>query len=71
MSNPKNGDYLIMTNGQVVQYLGKDHDEAIEWLNKYYRQNMSKRPDAYLVQVQAQLEYAPPNITTIAHEVMT
>ena len=70
MSVVKNGQYLVLVKGQVVQYLGHDPKEATAYMMKYYRQNQNTRPDAYLVQVQAMLEYPPPNVTTIAHEVM-
>lgn len=70
MSQVKNGQYLVLVGGQVSQYLGNNHEEAIEYLMKYYTQNMSKKPEAYLVQVQAILDYPPPTIKTIAHERM-
>jgi len=71
MSKVKNGQYLVLVGGQVVQYLGYTHEDAVEYMMTYYKQNVYKRPDAYLVQVQAMLDYAPPTIKTIAHEVMT
>ena len=70
MSKVKNGQYLVLVKGQVVQYLGYNHEDAAEYMLTYYRQNQNTRPDAYLVQVQAMLEYPAPNITTIAHEKM-
>jgi len=70
MSAVKNGQYLVLVNGHVVQYLNADHEDALQYMMTYYRQNRGKRPDAYLVQVQAILDYPEPNITTIAHEVM-
>lgn len=71
MSKVKNGQYLVLVNGNVIQYLNSDHQDALQYMMTYYRQNRSKRPDAYLVQVQAMLEYPEPNITTIAHERMS
>lgn len=70
MSTVKNGQYLVLFNGQVVQYLNTDHEDALQCLMTFYRQNRGNRPDACLVQVQAMLDYPEPNITTIAHEVM-
>ena len=66
-----NGQYILMVGDRVVQYLGKDPEEATKYLMTYYSQNKSKRPDAYLVQVHATLEYPSPLIKTMAHEVMT
>jgi len=70
MSKPKNGEYLVINDGKVVQYLSKSPDEALEYLMTYYRNNSRIRPDAYLVQVQAMLDYPVPTIKTLAHEVM-
>jgi hypothetical protein len=70
MSNPKNGDYLIVSDGKIVMYLNHDHADAIDRLNKYYSSNKSIKPEAYLVQVQAMLHYPPPTIKTLAHEVI-
>jgi len=70
MSKPKNGDYLVICDGKVVQYLSKSSDEAILYLNTYYKTNKAAKPEAYLVQVQAMLDYAPPTIKTLAHEVI-
>ena len=66
-----NGQYLVMVGGQVVQYLNANHEDAVECLMSYYKGNKSKKPDAYLVQVQAMLEYPSPLIKTMAHERMT
>lgn len=66
----KNGQYLVMVSGQVVQYLSANHEDAVECMMSYYKGNRAKKPDVYLVQVQAMLEYPEPTITTIAHEVM-
>lgn len=71
MSTVKNGQYLVLVGNQVIQFLGNDHEDATEYMMNYYRNNSRKRPDAYLVQVQAILDYAPPTIKTLAHEVMT
>ena len=70
MSNPKNGDYMVISDDKVVVCLGKDVNEAILWLQTYCRQSSGTRPEVYLVQVQARLEYPPPEIKTLAHEVM-
>lgn len=71
MSIINNGQYLVLVGGQVIQYLGNNHTEALEYMMTHYRRNMSKKPEAYLVQVQAVLEYPAPIIKTLAHEVMT
>jgi hypothetical protein len=70
MSTIKNGQYLVLVGNQVVQFLGNDHEDALEYMMSYYRNNSAKRPDAYLVQVQAKLDYPVPTIKTMAHEVM-
>ena len=71
MSKLKNGQYLVM-NGEkrIVQYLGNNHEDALNYMMRYYNDNRNVRPDVYLVQVQAMLEYAVPTITTTAHERM-
>ena len=72
MSKVKNGQYLIVNReGKVIMYLSNSHEAALADLNTFYKQNKDLRPAAYLVQVQAMLEYPEPTITTIAHEVMT
>ena len=67
--NPKNGEYLIVCEDKVITRLGND-PEPTEWLYKYYLNNKKIKPDAYLVQVVASLEYPPPEIKTLAHERM-
>jgi hypothetical protein len=71
MSTIRNGQYLVINDGKVVQYLSNDHKEALDYLTRYYRDNRKLKPEAYLVQVQAVLEYPPPEIITMAHERMT
>lgn len=71
MSTIKNGQYLVVNDGKVVQYLSTDAMDALDYLNRYYRDNSELKPEAYLVQVQAVLEYPPPEIITMAHERMT
>ena len=66
----KNGQYIVMLDDKVIHYLGTDHAEALKWLTDYYRHNKRLKPEAYLVQVQAMLEYPEPTVTTIAHERM-
>ena len=70
MSTVKNGQYLVLVDNQVIQFLGCGHEGALEYLMTYYKLNSKKRPDAYLVQVVASLEYPPPEIKTLAHEKM-
>lgn len=72
MSKLKNGQYLVM-NGEkrIVQCLGNNHEDALNYMMRYYNDNRNVRPDVYLVQVQAMLEYPEPTITTIAHERMS
>lgn len=65
-----NGQYIVMLDDKVIHRLGTDHEEALKWLYDYYRHNKRLKPEAYLVQVQAMLEYPEPTITTIAHERM-
>lgn len=71
MSKVKNGQYLVMVDGNVVQYLNTNHEDALEWMMQHYRHNQERKPAAYLVQVQAMLDYPAPTIKTIAHERMT
>jgi hypothetical protein len=71
MSKLKNGQYVVMNDERIVQYLGNDPEDALEYMMKYYRDNSSKRPYVYLLQVQAMLDYAIPTIKTMAHERMT
>jgi hypothetical protein len=67
----KNGQYLIVSDaGQVLKWLNSDHADALEFLMGYYRDNAYKRPNAFLVQVQAMLDYPEPQIRTLAHERM-
>lgn len=71
MDKLKNGEYIAMNGeGRVVQYL-TNHEEAVNYMMSYYKNNSNVRPDLYLLQVQAKLEYAPPTVKTMAHEVMT
>ena len=68
MDKLKNGQYIAMNGeGRVVQYLS-NHEEAVNYMMSYYNHNKDSRPDLYLLQVQAKLEYAPPTIKTLAHE---
>jgi hypothetical protein len=67
----KNGDYLIVCEDKVIVQLGSDSDKAVESLYRYYLNNSRVKPDAYLVQVVASLEYSPPEVRTLAHERMT
>jgi hypothetical protein len=71
MDKLKNGQYIAMNGeGRIVQYLS-NHEKATEYMMEYYRNNSAVRPDLYLLQVQAKLEYTPPTVVTMAHEVMT
>ena len=65
-----NGEYLLICEDKVVARLGKDAEEAIQSLYKYYLNNSKRKPDAYLAQMVATLEYPPPEIRTLAHERM-
>jgi hypothetical protein len=67
----KNGDYLIVCEDKVLARVGDDSDTAVQSLYRYYLNNSKAKPDAYLVQVVASLEYPPPEIRTLAHERMT
>lgn len=69
-TKPKNGDYLIITDGKVVTYLNNDSLKATDELYLHYLHNPRIKPDAILVQVVASLEYPPPEIKTLAHERM-
>ena len=69
MSKIFNGQYLLLSGNQVSQYLGKDSNDAIKYMNTYIRNNKHSEP--YLVQVVARAELPPPIITTLAHEVLT
>jgi hypothetical protein len=66
-----NGDYLLVCEDKVIARLDKDADDAIQRLYRYYLNNAKLKPDVYLVQVVASLEYPPPEIKTLAHERMT
>lgn len=68
MSRVYNGQYLVLNEGKVVQYLSKDSNEAILYMQTYIKRNKHSEP--YLVQVHAVAELPPPIITTLAHEVM-
>jgi len=65
-----NGDYLLVCEDKVIAHLDKDADDAIQRLYRYYLNNANRKPDVYLVQVVASLEYPPPEIKTLAHERM-
>ena len=69
MSKVFNGQYLVLNEDHVVQYLSRDSDDALKYMNTYIRNNKHREP--YLVQVVARAELPPPIITTLAHEVMT
>ena len=72
MDKLKNGQYIIINGeGRIVQYLGNDHEDALEYMMTYYRNNSNVRPYVYLLQVHAMLDYPVPTIKTMAHEVMT
>jgi len=71
MDKLKNGQYIAMNGeGRVVQYM-TNIGEAVNYMMSYYNHNKDSRPDLYLLQVQAKLEYEPPTVKTMAHEVMT
>ena len=65
-----NGEYLLVCEDKVIARLDKDADDAIQRLYRYYLNNAKLKPDVYLVQVVASLEYPPPEIKTLAHERM-
>ena len=65
-----NGEYLLVCEDKIVMRLGKDAEGAIQSLYKYYLNNSKRKPEAYLVQMVARLEYPPPEIRTLAHERM-
>ncbi len=69
MSKIFNGQYLVLRDERVVQYLGKDVDGALKYMETYMKNNKHSEP--YLVQVHAVAVLPPPIITTLAHEVMT
>jgi hypothetical protein len=68
MSTPRIGEYLVVCEGKVLHYLGTNSEEAVQYLQDFAKRNSNLRPDAYLVQVQAVLEYPPPLVRTAAHE---
>jgi hypothetical protein len=69
MSKIFNGQYLVLRDERVVQYLGKDADGALKYMEAYMKNNKHSEP--CLVQVHAVAVLPPSIITTLAHEVMT
>jgi len=66
-----NGEYLLICEDKVLARVGTDAEDAIQRLYRYYLNNAKLKPDVYLAQMVATLEYPPPEIRTLAHERMT
>ena len=67
----KNGEYVLVCEDKVLARVGNEAEDAIQRLYRYYLNNAKLKPDVYLLQVVASLEYPPPEIRTLAHERMT